>query len=358
MEIYVNLRERSYKIYIEYNILNGISDIIRDLGIGKRVVIITNPSVNKLYGEEVSSGLKGASFDSYTAEVPDGEEYKTIKEAERLYDELITLKVDRGSAIVALGGGVIGDLAGFVAATYMRGIPYIQIPTSLLAQVDSSVGGKTAVNHPQGKNLIGVFYQPKAVFIDTSTLKTLPREELLAGLAEVVKYGIIADTDLFEYLEKDIKRVLSLDFDALGYIIRTSCRIKGRVVEIDEKEAGYRAVLNFGHTIGHAIETLTQYRDLRHGEAVSIGMVYAARLSEEMGLCKRDEPERIENLLTKIGLPTQLPDLRSDDIITSLYLDKKTRNDKIRFILMKGIGEVKIEEDISPAILRKVFARR
>ncbi len=350
----IDLGERSYKIYIGSDILKNISDILRSCA-WKRVVIITNPSVNKLYGGVVSSGLRGAGFDSHTVEVPDGEEFKTIREAERLYDELITLKLDRGSAIAALGGGVIGDLAGFVAATYMRGIPYIQIPTSLLAQVDSSVGGKTAVNHPEGKNMIGVFYQPMAVFIDTATLKTLPREELLAGLAEIVKYGIIADVDLFEYLERNIQAVLSLNHDALGYIVRTSCRIKGRVVEADEKETGYRAILNFGHTIGHAIETLTHYRDFRHGEAVSIGMIYAARLSEEMGLCDREDTARIETLLGNIGLPTQLPDLKPDDIIASIYLDKKARNDKIRFVLMEGIGKVKIGEDISPAILRKVL---
>ena len=354
----VDLKERSYKIYIGFDILKGISDILRDLGAGKKVVIITNPSVNKFYGEAVNSGLRGAGFDSHTVEVPDGEEFKTIREAERLYDELITLKVDRGSTIAALGGGVIGDLAGFIAATYMRGIPYIQIPTSLLAQVDSSVGGKTAVNHPEGKNMIGVFYQPRAVIIDTKTLRTLPREELLAGLAEVVKYGIIADADLFEYLERNIKAVLLLNHDALRYIIKTSCRIKGSVVELDEREAGYRAVLNFGHTIGHAIETLTQYRDFRHGEAISIGMVYAVRLSEEMGFCARDDSSRIESLLSNIGLPTQLPDLEPDDIIASIYLDKEVRNDKIRFVLTEGIGKVKIEEDISPDILRKILEKR
>ena len=265
--------------------------------------------------------------------------------------------MDRRSFVIALGGGVVGDLGGFVASTFMRGIPYIQIPTSLLAQVDSSVGGKTAVNHPKGKNLIGTFYQPLAVFIDTSFLKTLSKEEFLNGMAEVVKYGIIADKKLFGFMEKNVAKILSLDPKALGYIIQRSCSIKADIVEKDEKEANIRAVLNFGHTVGHAVENVSGYR-FRHGEAVSVGMACAARISREIGLCQEKDVQRIENLLSLFGLPVHCRELSSRKIVRTLERDKKVLDRKIRFILLKGIGTVEIYDDLSRRLVQKVLEKR
>ena len=258
-------------------------------------------------------------------EVPEGESSKSLQQTGSIYDRLLEMNCDRKSALIALGGGVIGDLTGFIAATYQRGIPFVQIPTTLLAQVDSSVGGKTAVNHPRGKNMIGAFYQPKLVVIDLDTLQTLPKKEFRAGLAEVVKYGVIADAKLFNFIEDNTKEILSLNSDCLEHIIETSCAIKAGVVEKDERENRHRMILNFGHTFAHSIETLTNYTEYLHGEALAIGMVQAAWLSVETGRCApEDVPMRITSLLKKIGLPTQPPDLKSKSIIESMYYDKKT----------------------------------
>jgi len=248
--------------------------------------------------------------------------------------------------LIALGGGVVGDLTGFIAATYQRGIPFIQIPTTLLSQVDSSVGGKTAVNHPRGKNMIGVFHQPKLVVVDLDTLQTLPKNEFKAGLAEVIKYGIIADEQLFAFLENNTKEILSLDRDCLEYIIETSCAIKTKVVEKDERESRHRMILNFGHTFGHSIETLTNYTEYLHGEALAIGMIQAAWLSVETGECSEDVPIRITNLLKKFNLPVHSPNLKSEDVISSMHHDKKTTHNKLRFILVKNIGSVEIVDDV------------
>ena len=251
--------------------------------------------------------------------------------------------MDRDSPLIALGGGVIGDITGFVAATYMRGIPYVQVPTTLLAQVDSSVGGKTAVNHPKGKNMIGAFYQPLFVFIDVKTLDTLETREIRAGLAEVVKYGIIRSEELFSYLENNIDKILSLDESAIRHIIKISCEIKASVVAADEREAGLRAILNFGHTFGHAVEALTHYKQYRHGEAVAIGMLFATKLSHKMGLSSDDMVERLSSLLKNIGLPLGDKAYPAAEYIKSMMLDKKVVAGKLRFVLPEGMGRVTIE---------------
>jgi 3-dehydroquinate synthase len=254
-----------------------------------------------------------------------------------------------------LGGGVIGDLTGFVAATYQRGIPFVQVPTTLLSQVDSSVGGKTGVNHPKGKNIIGAFYQPSMVIADLDTLQTLPQNEFRAGLAEVIKYGVISDASLFDYLENNVDKILQLDLECLAHIIKTSCSIKAEVVEKDERESHYRMILNFGHTLGHTIEALTGYSEFIHGEAVAIGMVQAAKLSQQLEKCQDDVPKQLRELIRKCGLPSQWPDLDSKAVIECLYHDKKTMNHKIKFILVKELGSVEIVEDMPEGDILKML---
>ena len=255
--------------------------------------MVTNPVVGAYYLEPVRNALADAGYDVYVVEIPDGEEYKNFETLKSIYDSLIEFGFDRSSLIVALGGGVVGDIAGFAAATYLRGIPFVQVPTTLLAQVDSSVGGKTGINHEKGKNLIGAFYQPGFVLIDTSTLDTLPEREYLSGLAEVAKYGIVLDGNLFDFMSANAGKLLDRDKESLLTVIKRSCSIKASIVEKDEKEAGLRAVLNYGHTIGHAVETLTCYKRYTHGEAVAIGMAQAARFSEFMGFSGKAETEKI-----------------------------------------------------------------
>ena len=272
--------------------------------------------------------------------MPEGEEHKNLKSLSTIYDQLISARFDRHSCLMALGGGVIGDLAGFAAATFLRGIPFVQVPTTLLAQVDSSVGGKTGVNHQEGKNLIGAFYQPRLVLIDVKVLHTLPRRELLAGLAEVIKYGIIEDPRFFELLEKKLERILALDTELLLEAIATSCTIKSKVVEKDEREEDYRSVLNFGHTIGHALESLTGYEKYLHGEAIAIGMAQAASISVHQGICDNESLQRIHRLITKTGLPTELPsNIQPKELAEKMELDKKSEGGKVKFVLCAGIGK-------------------
>ncbi len=349
----VMLGSRSYDIFIGYNILNNLSDRLSNLSLGKKVAIITNPKLTKLYGGVIYRQLKGAGFIPTAIEIPAGERYKTIKSVSKIYDILIKERFERNSSIIALGGGVIGDIAGFVAATYLRGVPYIQVPTSLVAQVDSSVGGKTGVNHPLGKNLIGAFYQPVLVWIDVEVLRTLPRRELIAGMAEVVKYGVIADDRFFDFLEENYKKILSLDQEVLIHLVVKSCEIKSMVVSADEREKGLRAILNFGHTIGHAIETITDYKMYKHGEAVAMGMVCAARLAYTMGICDQDVFERTERLCRLIGLRTSIPRLEFATLWDILHRDKKVIDEKVRFILPVRLGEVKIIEDVDREILQE-----
>ena len=347
----INLGDRSYEIRIGRGILQNTAEWVLDIAKPSRVVIITHPSINKLYGQTLSSGFSDSNVPTDFIEVPDGEKSKSLVQTEQIYDHLLKLKCDRQTVLIALGGGVIGDLTGFIAATYMRGVPFIQVPTTLLSQVDSSVGGKTAVNHPLGKNMIGVFYQPILVVIDIETLNTLPEKEYRAGIAEIVKYGVIEDANLFDFLEQKFQQILSQDSDSLEHIIFTSCSIKARVVEKDEFESHYRMVLNFGHTIGHTIESLTSYSTFIHGEAVSIGMVYAAKLSHVMDYCDDEVVQRITTLIINFGLPSRLPDLNIEDMIQTMYLDKKTAHKMIRFIVVKDIGSIEIVDNVDPSFI-------
>lgn len=337
----VKLGDRSYPIYIGAGILSRLGELCRPHGFSKRALVLTNPEIGRLYGEGVLSALWEAGFEAALVEVPEGEEEKSLERAALLYRELLKFRLDRRSPLFALGGGVIGDLGGFVAATFMRGIPFIPIPTSLVAQVDSSVGGKVAVNLPEGKNLVGAFYQPRLVLADVALLATLPERELRAGLVEVVKYGVIADKDFFEYLEANLEAILARDPQALAYLVKVCCRIKAAVVEEDEKEQGLRAILNFGHTVGHALEALTSYRHLRHGEAVAIGMVAAAKLSERRGLCRGEDVKRIQALLMRLDLPLALP-VRPHDVIEALFYDKKVQEGVPHFVFTLGIGQVTV----------------
>jgi 3-dehydroquinate synthase len=345
----VNLGERSYPIYVGAGILGRAGEFLKRAGLGGKVALVTNPTVAGIYLEPAREALTQAGFEVVPVLVEDGEQHKSHASLGLIYNALVSARLERKSAVVALGGGVIGDLAGFAAATYLRGVPYVQIPTTLLAQVDSSVGGKTGVNHRDGKNLIGAFYQPRLVLIDVDALATLPRRELIAGLAEVIKYGIIEDAELFRLLETQVDRLIDLHRELLIQVITTSCAIKARVVEQDEREDDYRAVLNFGHTIGHALEAATQYHEFLHGEAVAIGMAKAAVISARQGFCDDQSLKRIHSLIAKAGLPSDLPKhLRRERLIYGMELDKKSAGGKIRFVLCEGIGKTRFYS-LSPA---------
>ena len=354
--IRVNLSSNSYNIYIDKGLLERIGDTLVKEKVPCKTLLITDKNIEKVYGSIVTESLKRNKFDVRLVSLKPGEEQKTLETALTLYDACFDHKLDRNSLIVALGGGVVGDISGFVAATFMRGIPFIQMPTSLLAQVDSSIGGKVAVNHPKGKNMIGSFYQPKAVFIDTETLSTLPAPELVAGLVEVIKYGVIKDAELFEYIEKSLYDILQLNHHALLKIIATSCQIKAHVVEEDEKEKHLRAILNYGHTIGHAIETVTNYKKYRHGEAVAIGMLYATRVAIDMGLTDNTVFERQFSLIKRLGLPLHTG-LKPEEIVKILYADKKAIAGKLRFILPTKIGEVIISDQVTEEVLYCVLSK-
>ena len=314
-------------------------EFLSQAGLRGKVAIVTNPTVAQLYLDAVHEALTDAGFEMIPILIPEGEEHKNLKTLASIYDRLITERLERNSCVMALGGGVVGDVAGFIAATYLRGIPYIQVPTTLLAQVDSSVGGKTGVNHQNGKNLIGAFHQPRSVLIDVTVLQSLPPRELVAGLAEVIKYGVIEHPALFTLLEEKIDKVIGLDRELLVQIIATSCRIKARVVEKDEREDDYRAVLNFGHTIGHALEAVTDYRKYLHGEAVGIGMAQATAISVHQGFCDQRSLERIRKLIRKAGLPADIPpDVSRQSLIQSMEVDKKSAEGRIKFVMCAGIG--------------------
>lgn len=355
-KIRVELAERSYDISIGSNILEGVGDNLKSFGLSPKIALVSNPTVFSLYGERASVSVKKAGFDLLTVIIPDGEEYKDLLWVQHIYNELLKAKLDRLSALFALGGGVIGDITGFAASTYMRGIPYIQMPTTLLAQVDSSVGGKTGVNHKLGKNMIGTFWQPRLVWIDVETLKTLPKRELLAGLAEVIKYGVIHDKELFDFLEVNRDKILNLDRDALTNIIKRSCEIKAEVVSKDERESGLRAILNYGHTIGHAIETVTEYKRFLHGEAVAIGMYLEARLSQMLNFIKGDQVFKIKNLIDSYGLPSEMPaDIDINSILLSIQLDKKVVAGELKFILPEKIGSVRIHKGITEKFIKELL---
>lgn len=335
----VGLGDRSYRILGDSGNLPGIGALCRELGLGRIAAIVTNTTVGPLYSGGVAKSLVATGFSPVLVELPDGEEFKTSETLNTIYNGLIAGGLTRDSFVIALGGGVVGDMAGFAAATYLRGIPFVQVPTTLLAQVDSSVGGKTGINHPLGKNLIGAFYQPRAVVIDVDTLATLAEREYLAGMAEVVKYGVVLDRELFAEVERNVPALLTRDKAVLTRIIIRCCSIKASVVEKDEREAGLRAVLNYGHTLGHAVETLAGYGTYLHGEAVAIGMVQAARLSEHRGLAGPADVERLCALLTSLKLPVELPVFAADAYKGVLMRDKKARDAGLGFVLNKGIGD-------------------
>lgn len=334
----VNLAENSYDIVIERGLLASLGERCRTLGLKGVAAVVSNPTVATLYGTVVQESLVSAGFTVVQIEIPDGEEFKNSTTLNRLYDDLLAAGVDRSSFIVALGGGVVGDVAGYAAATWMRGIPFVQVPTTLLAQVDSSVGGKTGIDHPKGKNLIGAFYQPRLVLIDVDTLATLDQRQFRAGLAEVIKYGVAIDLPFFDYVEANSAAILAMDRAVLIEIIHRCCQIKAQMVELDEKEAGLRAVLNYGHTLGHAFESLSGYRGLVHGEAVAIGMVLAARVSAAEGLCSQVDVSRISTLITRCGLPVEVPGFDRQLLLNALSADKKSKGGTVTFICNQGIG--------------------
>jgi 3-dehydroquinate synthase len=342
--VMVNLGERSYPISIGAGTLERIGARLAELELGRRIAVVTNPVVARFYREPLAQSLKAAGFEPTVLQVPDGEEHKNLAWLAFLYDRLVDARLDRSSAIVALGGGVIGDLAGFTAATFQRGVPFVQVPTTLLAQVDSSVGGKTAVNHPGGKNLIGAFHQPRLVWIDVATLKTLPRRQVQAGMAEIIKHAAILGPALFELLESQIEAVMAIDELLLIEVVRQNCAIKAAVVGDDERESGYRAVLNFGHTLAHAIEMLSEYRGHLHGEAVAIGMAFAARLSHARGFCTAEVRDRIIALLQRAGLPTEIPkELVGRHLALAVEADKKVSGGKVKFVCIEDIGRARFE---------------
>ena len=353
-KIDVSLGERSYQIEIGQENLGKLGQLwAKKPALGKKVVVISNPQIAKLYGREVEKSIKEAGCQVESINIAAGETYKSLETAAKIYEALLNFKMERNSVIVALGGGVVGDLAGFVAATFLRGINYVQVPTSLLAQVDSSVGGKTAVNHPRGKNLIGVFYQPKHVLIDVKTLKTLPESERRNGLAEVVKYGMISSEEFFAYLERNCE-VLSSgkiegedDWRIFQNVVRRCCEIKAAVVSRDEREeSGLRAILNFGHTIGHGVEAATSYKKYKHGEAVALGMLVATSIATHLGMVRENVYRRLFELLKKLNLPTSIIDLTPESIVRYMETDKKVKDGKLRFVLPVRLGQVTLRDDV------------
>ena len=343
----VELGANSYPLVVGTGLLDSVGKLLTPHTKSNKVLIVSDAFVKTRYMPVVLKSLKAAGLDVSTVEVPGGEENKSLAQFSRIQDSLVEHQLDRGSMLIALGGGVIGDLAGFAAAVYMRGIPYVQIPTTLQAQVDASVGGKTAINHAKGKNLIGAFHQPKLVVIDVDTLKTLPQRDIRAGLIEVIKMGVIRDEPLFEMVEENLEAILNLDDTTLIEIISQACVNKAEIVAKDEKESGLRMVLNYGHTFGHALEALTHYNRYRHGEAVSIGMNCAAQLATNLGMFSETDFQRQQTLLARAKLPIAFPtDLTPEALCDAMYLDKKTLGGKLRLILPTRIGEVVIRDDV------------
>ncbi|HSW53152.1 MAG TPA: 3-dehydroquinate synthase [Sulfuricaulis sp.] len=350
----LELGERSYPIYIGSGLL-GQGDLLKRHIAGNRVAIVTNETVAPLYLAKVRAQL--GDLQPVEVILPDGEQYKTLEILNRIFDALLAARCDRRTTLVALGGGVIGDMAGFAAASYQRGVPFIQVPTTLLSQVDSSVGGKTGVNHALGKNMIGAFYQPRAVIIDTDTLNTLPDRELASGLAEVIKYGLIRDPEFFAWLEANLDKLLARDAEALIYAIHRSCHNKAEVVAADERESGVRATLNLGHTFGHAIETGLGYGEWLHGEAIAAGMVMAADLSRRLGWLTAADTTRIEKLVRRARLPVRAPgSLSPARFLELMAVDKKVLDGRLRLVLLKHLGEAVVTDACPRAELEATLA--
>jgi len=349
----VVLGERSYDIHIGPGCLENIGAAMRSLFPSvNRCFIVSNDVVAPLYLERITESLEASAWQAQAHVLPDGEQHKTMHSLSAILDSLMVARLSRKEPVIALGGGVVGDMAGFAAACYRRGIPYVQVPTTLLAQVDSSVGGKTAVNHPHGKNMIGAFYQPRLVWIDPAVLNTLPARELRAGIAELIKYGLIRDAAFFAYLESNMPGLLGLESGVVSHVIHASCRHKAEIVMADETEQGERALLNLGHTFGHAIEAMTHYTEYLHGEAVALGTLLAARLSEQLGHAAAGTGQKIRTLYEAAGLPVRVPDFTADDWLDAMGHDKKNVGSRIRYILLRNIGDAFIAEDVTDEDIR------
>jgi 3-dehydroquinate synthase len=352
-KVRIELGSYSYEIRVGSGLLERVGLWLKEIGLSGKAVVVTDATVKSLYADALSRGLSRAGFKVTVLEVPAGEEQKNLETAGRLYHEMTAAYAERTTPVLALGGGVIGDLAGFVAATYMRGVPLVHVPTTLLAQVDSSIGGKTAVDHGQLKNIVGVFYQPVLVVADIETLKTLPEAELSNGMAEIIKHAAIRNRSFFRFLEINMGKARVLDARTLETMVLESARIKAEIVEKDERESDYRAILNYGHTIGHAVEAVSDFR-LKHGQAVAIGMMAAARISSRMGILDEDEVVRLEEVIMGAGLPSRITGLDRKKVMEAMKHDKKVLQDRVRFVLLKSIGNAFITDGVDPALVEEV----
>ena len=353
--VHLNLDQYSYSITIDQNILGNLGQWIKPETKSSKIAVIIDEFVSKQYGDIVLKSLKDFKFDVRMIQVPPGEENKSLTWFSKIHDALIDHQMDRSSTLIAFGGGMVGDLSGFVAATFMRGISWIQVPTTLLAQVDASVGGKTAINHPKGKNMVGAFHQPSSVLIDVDTLHSLTKRDIVSGLVEIIKHGVIMDKSLFNLIEKNLAKILRLVPEVVIEIIAESCANKAYVVENDEKESGLRSTLNYGHTFAHALEVLTDYNTFRHGEAVAVGMNCAAQLSVNLGMLAPSELDRQNTLLQKAGLSIHIPRIQPQTFLEAMYLDKKANHGKLKLILIEGIGKVTTRTDIPDNEILKVL---
>jgi 3-dehydroquinate synthase len=355
MLVSVDLGARSYPILVESGALAKVGDHLRPLGLDGKAVLVSDPTIRALWGGAVAESLTTAGFSVTALDVPAGEDAKSLAVAERAWDALLAAGVDRTSTVLALGGGAVGDLAGFVAATYMRGVNFVQLPTTVLAQVDASIGGKTAIDHPRAKNLIGSFHQPRLVVVDPSTVATLPEREYRSGLAEMVKHGCVLDAAYFDDVEQSAPALVQRDAAVVERLIGGSCLLKARVVERDERDARARNVLNYGHTIGHALEAATGYGRFTHGEAVALGIVAEARLAHRLGIASAETAVRQRRVLEAVGLPTRIDDVDADGVIAAIARDKKARNGRIPFVLAPAIGEFRLVYDVGEGDVRAVL---
>jgi 3-dehydroquinate synthase len=356
MIIPVDLGPRSYAILVECGALAAVGERLRELGVGRRAALVTDAAIMRLHGAAVAGSLERAGFTVTVIEVPEGEGAKTLAVAEHCWDRLLEAGLDRSSTVLGLGGGAVGDLAGFVAATYMRGMHFVTLPTTVLAQVDASIGGKTAIDHPRAKNLIGAFHQPRLVVVDPAVVRTLPEREFRSGLAEIVKHGIVLEQPYFEEVERDAASLLARRLDILERIIGGSCRLKASVIERDpEEKSDLRFALNYGHTIGHALETVTAYRRWTHGEAVSLGIAAEARLACRLRISDEATLARQEGLLTRLGLPVHAGEVDVDAVLTAITHDKKARDGRVPFVLAPRLGDFRVVYDVPPAEIRAIL---
>jgi 3-dehydroquinate synthase len=357
MVIPVDLGTRSYSIVVEPGALASVGTRLRELRVGSRAVLMTDAGILKVHGQAVVAGLEAAGLSVTVLEVPDGEAAKTLGVAEHCWDRLLAAGADRTSTVLALGGGAVGDLAGFVAATYMRGANFVPLPTTVLAQVDASIGGKTAIDHPKAKNLIGAFYQPRLVVVDPAVVLTLPDRDFRSGLAEIVKHGVVLDAAYFDDVERSATALDARDLPTLTRIIGGSCRLKASVIQRDPEEKGeWRFALNYGHTIGHALEAATRFETWTHGEAVALGMVAEARLAERLGVADAGTTRRQETLLRGLGLPVRAPAVDADAVLAAITHDKKARDGRVPFVLAPSIGAFRVVYDVAPADVRAALA--